>query len=147
MTGDGAIIHNCRRLLICWNENKLGQDARRCTSSLGACSVFKKGALRLHRPWNLLPQKEPITFIFLFVFCPQLLKGDFCSSGAEMLVVHKISHNFPSQQKKQFDTVSRIFLPIIAIQEETSESDDDSLVQITRKVNFVSNPWNVYNCT
>ena len=79
-------------------------------------------------------------FIFLFVFCPQLLKGDFCSSGAEMLVVHKISHNFPSQQKKQFDTVSRIFLPIIAIQEETSESDDDSLVQITRKVNFVSNP-------
>ena len=86
------------------------------------------------------PQKEPITFIFLFVFCPQLLKGDFCSSGAEMLVVHKISHNFPSQQKKQFDTVSRIFLPIIAIQEETSESDDDSLVQITRKVNFVSNP-------
>ena len=84
------------------------------------------------------PQKEPITFIFLFVFCPQLLKGDFCSSGAEMLVVHKISHIFPSQQKKQFDTASRI--PIIAIQEETSESDDDSLVQITRKVNFVSNP-------
>ena len=75
-------------------------------------------------------------FIFLFVF--QLLKGDFCSSGAEMLVVHKISHIFPSQQKKQFDTVSRI--PIIAIQEETSESDDDSLVHITQKVNFVSNP-------
>ena len=59
-----------------------------------------------------------------------------CSS--DMTIVHINSHTFPffSQHKKQFDT-SRVFLPIIAIQEETSESDDDdSFVQITKKVNL-----------
>ena len=40
--------------------------------------------------------------------------------------------------------MSRTFLPIISIQEETSETDEDSLVQIIQKVNFCQNHGDVY---
>ena len=113
-------------------------------------SVFEKAAFRLHpsnlffyasigfvKKGRLYPskfQKDAFSSFLNFVLNCQ---REICCSS-DLTIVHINSHTFPffSQHKKQFD-ISRVFLPIIAIQEETSESDDDdSFVQITKKVNL-----------
>ena len=99
-------------------------------------SVSEKAAFGLHTS-NILTISEK-SKLYFFLFC---LRGIGCSSDETKYHISRFP--FFSQHKKQFD-LPRVFLPIISIQEETSESDDDSLVQIAKKVNLCQTNGNVY---
>ena len=104
---DWAIIDNWRRLLICWNENKLGQDAEGSSAQPVRGSVSEKAAFGLHTS-NILTISEKKQIIFLYILSSIGKERLFAAVTRQNIT----SHTFPfSLSTKSSLTSQEYFCP------------------------------------